>query len=86
MEESRRWRDRLRKAALWLAGACAFAGLLLVTGASSRLGALLLATAVTMFGAGKLLGGGGDRAVNLVVFMVGVFSMLGVVGHLLTGL
>lgn len=86
MGTARQWRDMLGKAMMWLAGGCGLAGLLLAAGASLRLGALLFATAVTVFGAGKLLAGDGDHAVDVVIFVVGVFSMLGVLGHLLGGL
>lgn len=76
----------LSRMAVWLAGGCGLAGLLIAVGGNLRLGALLFATAVAVFGAGKLLAGDGDRAVSLVIFVVGIFSILGVVGRFLTGL
>ena len=71
---------------MWLAGGCGLVGLLAAATISLRLGALLFAISVTVYGAGKLLAGEDDRAVSRVIFVVGVLSMLGVVGHLLTGL
>ena len=74
------------KALKYLAGACAVAGLLVTATGALRFGALLFASAVVLFGAGGLLGGVGDRAVDFVLLFVGAISMIGVAGHLLTGL
>ena len=70
----------------YLAGACAVAGLLVAATGALRVGALLFASAVILFGAGGLLEGVGDRAVGFVLLFVGAISVVGVAGHLLTGL
>lgn len=70
----------------YLAGACAMAGLLVAATGALRAGALLFASAVALFGTGRLLAGAGDRAVDLVILFIGMLSVIGVVGHLLTGL
>lgn len=70
----------------WLAGACAMAGLLVAATGAWRVGAIVLGAAVTLFGAGALLEGKGDRAISFVILAVGILSMLGAAGHLLAGL
>ncbi|WP_152670818.1 hypothetical protein [Rubrobacter aplysinae] len=70
----------------YLAGACAVAGVLVAATGALRAGALVFASTVALFGAGRLLRGAGDRAVDLVLLFVGIISMIGVLGHLLTGL
>lgn len=70
----------------YLAGACAVTGALIAATGALRAGALVFASAVVFFGTGGLLEGVEDRAVVLVILSVGVLSVIGVLGHLLTGL
>lgn len=74
------------RALKYLAGACAVAGLLIAVPGALRIGALIFASAVALFGMGILLEGMEERAIALVILFVGILSVLGVVGYLLTGL
>ena len=75
--------DRLLK---YLSGILAVVGLIIAASGALRVRALAFSSAVALFGVSKLLTDAKDRAVSLVVLTVGVFSVFGVVGHLLTGL
>jgi hypothetical protein len=70
----------------YLAVAPVLGGLLAAAAGGLRAGALFLSSAVVLFGAVKLLTEAEDRAVSFVILVVGIFSGLGVVGHLLSGL
>ena len=74
------------RALKYLAWAFAVAGLLVAAAGALRYGALVFSSAVTLFGAGRLLSADDDRTVSFVLFVAGIFSVLGVLGHLLTGL
>lgn len=62
------------------------AGLFIAVTGALRIGALIFALAVAFFGMGILLEGAEERAIALVILFVGILSVFGVVGHLLTGL
>lgn len=69
----------------YLSGVLAVVGLIVAANGALRVGTLAFSLAVALFGVGKLLTDAEDRAVSLVVLAVSVFSVFGVVGHLLTG-
>lgn len=74
------------RALKYLAGARAGTGLLAAVIGALRSGALAFASAVALFGTGVLLEGVEESATALVILLVGILSVLGVVGYLLAGL
>lgn len=79
-------RDSASTALRYVALLCGLVGAVVAATGSLRTGALLFSFAVVVFGVAQVLDGRGERAVNLTILFVGVFSVLGVIAHLLTGL